>query len=470
MRETWINDLYAKLAKGIRVPFAEPVSIRCWVLSANWRLGEMMKNSTSRMETVTRSGIVMSWFGARFSHAASVIAAGGLAILFGMGGSSAALAQGAATQAGSDDELRPLYANAMDVEEGKHLAQTACASCHGAAGTSATAGVPNLAGQRSVYLYHELRAYISGARDNNAMNGAVKFLSADALINVSAYYASLDSAQPTAASNAKGEPDPVQAGKTAAAVCAGCHGEIGISKTSGIPSLVGLDPKYLVTAMAAYKGGQRKNDTMKAMIAPVAEANLNNIALFYALQKPERAQTAAAGNPTSGQTLSTVCAGCHGAQGISGNPATPSLAGQDAQYLAAALHGYKDGSRSDATMKGLAGGLDDTTIKNLAAYYASLQPQPLNVRKPLTAAQWAERCDRCHGVNGNSTNPRLPALAAQRRDYLQKVLEAYRSGARRSPEMAAMADALSEDDIKNLAAYYARQKPRAIIYVPMPTR
>ena len=33
-----------------------------------------------------------------------------------------------------------------------------------------------------------------------------------------------------------------------------------------------------------------------------------------------------------------------------------------------------------------------------------------------------------------------------------------------------MADALSEDDIKNLAAYYARQKPRAIIYVPMPTR
>ena len=430
----------------------------------------MMRNSTSRMETLTRTGIVISRFGARPYRTILVIAAGALAILFWVGGSPDALAQGVATQTGSDDELRPLDANAMDVEEGKHLAQTACANCHGAKGISTTAGVPNLAGQRSVYLYRELRAYVSGARDNNTMNGAVKFLSSDALVNVAAYFASLDPAQPAAAGNAKIEPDPAQAGKAAAAACTGCHGEIGISKTPGIPSLVGQEPQYLVAAMAAYKGGQRKNGTMKAMIAPVADANLNNIALFYALQKPERAQTAAAGNPTAGQTLAAVCSSCHGAQGVSGNPTTPSLAGQDAQYLTVALHGYKDGSRSDATMKGLAGGFDDTAIKNLAAYYASLQPQPPNVRKPLTAAQWAERCDRCHGINGNSTDPRRPALAAQREDYLQKVLNAYRSGARRSPEMAAMADALSENDIKNLAAYYARQKARATVYVPMPTR
>ncbi len=429
-----------------------------------------MRDSTSRIETVTRTGIVMSRFGARSSHATSVIAASALAILFWGGGSPAALAQGAATQAGSADELRPLYANAMDVEEGKRLAQTTCSTCHGASGISPTAGVPNLAGQRSAYLYRELRAYLSGARNNDTMNGAVKFLSTDALIDVAAYYASLDPAQPAAASDAKGEADPVQAGKVAAAGCAGCHGEIGISKTAGIPSLVGQEPKYLVAAMEAYKGGQRKNGIMKDMIAPVADANLNNIALFYALQKPARAKTAAAGSPTAGQALAAGCAGCHGARGVSGNPATPSLAGQDAQYLAAALHGYQDGSRSDATMKGLAAGLEDAAITNLAAYYASLQPQQPAVRKPLTAAQWAERCDRCHGVDGNSTDPRVPALAAQRADYLQKVLGAYRSGARRSPEMAAMADALSEDDVKNLAAYYARQKARAVVYVPVPTR
>ncbi len=430
----------------------------------------MMRNSTSRTETITRTGIVMSWFGARPYHTISVIAAGALAILFWMGGSPAALAQRGATQASSDDELRPLDANAMDVEEGKHLAQTACASCHGAKGTSTTVGVPNLAGQRSVYLYRELRAYVSGARDNNTMNDTVKFLSTDALIDVAAYYASLDPAQPVAAGAAQAAVDPVQAGKTAAAGCAGCHGETGISKTPGVPSLVGQEPKYLVASMAAYKGGQRNNDVMTAMIAPVADANLNNIALFYALHQPARAQTAAAGDPTSGQAGAAACAGCHGAQGVSGNPATPSLAGQDAQYLAAALHGYQDGSRDDATMKGLAAALDDTAIKNLAAFYASLQPQPPHVRMPLTTAQWADRCDRCHGVNGNSTDPRRPALAAQREDYLQKVLDAYRTGARRSPEMAAMADVLSENDVKNLAAYYARQKARAVVYVPIPAR
>ena len=356
----------------------------------------------------------------------------------------------------------------MDIAEGKRLAQHFCDDCHGAAGISTIPGVPDLAGQRAPYLYREMHAYLSGARGNDTMNGAITYLSADAMSNVAAYYATLDPAQPAAASNATVEVDAAQAGKAAAAACAGCHGETGITRTPGIPSLVGQEPKYLVTAMTAYKDGERKNDTMKAMIAPMADANLNNIALFFALQKPARAPTPAPGDPASGQALAAPCAACHGAEGVSGNPSSPSLAGQDAQYLTAALHEYKDGARSNTTMKALAAGLDDTAIKNLAAFYAGLQPQPPNVRKPLTAAQWAERCDRCHGVNGNSTDPRIPALAAQRVGYLEKVLNAYRTGARRSPEMAAMADVLSENDVRNLAAYYARQKARAVVYVPIP--
>lgn len=429
-----------------------------------------MRASTARTEIATHAGMVISRFGTRCSRPTSVIAAGALAILFWLSGSPAAIAQTAAANGGNSDDLRPLYANVMDIEEGKRLALASCASCHGAEGISTTAGVPNLAGQRSPYLYRELRAYVSGARKSDDMNTAVRFLSSDALVDVAAYYANLDPAQPTAASDAKAEQDPVQAGKVAAAGCAGCHGAIGISKTPGMPSLVGQDPKYLVAAMEAYQDGRRKNDIMKAMIAPVAETNLNNIALFYALQSPEPAQTAAAGSATAGQALAAGCAGCHGAQGVSGNPTTPSLAGQDATYLGAALHAYQDGSRGDATMKGLSAGLDDSAIKNLAAYYASLQPKPPNVSKPLTAAEWAERCDRCHGVNGNSTDVRFPALAAQRADYLQNVLDSYRSGTRRNEEMAAMVAVLSESDIKNLAAYYARQQARAVVYVPIPTR
>ena len=277
-------------------------------------------------------------------------------------------------------------------------------------------------------------------------------------------------AEPPASANAKLEVDSVQAGKTAAAGLRRVPWRDGITKMPGIPSLVGQEPKYLVTAMTGYKSGERKNDTMKAMVAPISDASMDDIGLFYALQKPARAQTPAAGDASAGQGLSAPCAACHGADGVSGNPSSPSLAGQDAQYLAAALHAYKDGTRGNTTMKALAAALSDTAIKNLAAFYAGLQPQPPDVRKPLSAAEWAERCDRCHGVNGNSTDPHFPALAGQREEYLEKVLDAYRTGARRSPEMAAMAEVLSENDVRNLAAYYARQKSQAVVYVPIPPR
>jgi cytochrome c553 len=209
---------------------------------------------------------------------------------------------------------------------------------------------------------------------------------------------------------------------------------------------------------------------MKSMLAAVTDADLSNIALYYALQKPARAATPAAGDQAAGKAAAATCAGCHGDKGVSANPSIPSLAGQDAEYLASALHGYKDGSRADETMTGLAASLDESSAKNLAAFYANLLPQPTNVRKPLSTAEWAQRCDRCHGVNGNSTDPSLPALASQRVDYLEKVLHAYRTGARKSPQMAAMSEVLTEVDVENLADYYAHQKARAVVFIPLPSK
>ncbi len=397
------------------------------------------------------------------------------ACLLTVGAMGAGIAPGTPTQSATvklspGDDLRPLNATPQDVAEGKRLADSSCARCHGANGVSTTKGVPHLAGQRPAAMYLDLRAYLSGARSDKAMDGTIKFLSDDALVKVAAYYASLDPAQPSAANGAKvvAKPDPVQAGKTAAAGCAGCHGETGVSKTPGMPSLVGLDPKYFVAAMNAYKGGQRKHDMMKSFAAGIRDADLNNIALYYALQKTARAQTPAPGDEAAGKVAASACAGCHGDQGVSGNPTTPSLAGQDAQYFAAAIKAYKDGSRRDATMKAPVASLNDRTIRDMAAYYAARQPQPTKVRRPLTLAELAERCDRCHGINGNSTDPRSHMLAAQRADYLEKVLNSYRKGERRSPAMAAMSDMLAEADIENLAAHYARQKARAVVYVMVP--
>jgi cytochrome c553 len=380
-------------------------------------------------------------------------------------------AQSTTIKPDSGDDLRAIFAPATDIAEGRRVAETTCAGCHGLNGISTIAGVPNLGGQRAAYLYIELKAYQSGIRGDSSMRNAIKFLNDDALVKVAAYFASLDPAQPATTNGAKAaRADPIQAGKNAATACAGCHGEAGVSKIPGIPSLVGLDPKYLVAAMKAYKDGQRKDDMMKSMLANVSDADIDHIALFYALQKPTRAQNPVAGDQAKGKAAVAACAGCHGEQGVSSSPANPSVAGQDAEYLAAALRAYKSGSRGDETMKGQAAALDDNAMRDIAAYYANQQPQPPNVRKPLTTDEWAQRCDRCHGLDGNSIDPRLPALAAQRVDYLAKVLHAYRKGERKSAQMAAMSSVLTEEDVENLASHYAGQRARAVIYVTLPAK
>jgi cytochrome c553 len=115
---------------------------------------------------------------------------------------------------------------------------------------------------------------------------------------------------------------------------------------------------------------------MKSLVAGLGEADMNNIALHYALLKPAKATTPAGGDAAAGKAAAAACAGCHGEQGASATAGTPSLAGQDAQYLSAAARAYKDGTRGNETMKGLAAGLDEKAAKNLAAFYAAQTPQP----------------------------------------------------------------------------------------------
>jgi cytochrome c553 len=382
----------------------------------------------------------------------------------------AAGAQTVRTEAASEDQLRAVYATPVEVAEGGRIAQSACARCHGTDGISKTKGVPHLAGQRAAYLDLQLRAYRHSSRVKGAMTGIVRYLSDDALVKVAAHYASLDPPRPAPApkKGASAPADPVRAGKEIAAGCGGCHGEAGVTTTPGMPSLVALDPKYFVSALDAYKNGGRKNDLMKTLAATLSEEGAGNVALYYALQKPARAKTPAAGDAAVGKVVSSTCAACHGDRGVSGNPATPSLAGQDAEYLAVALSQYKDGTRKDDSMNGPAAPLDEKAMRDVAAYYAAQQPEPLNVRRPLTTAEWTERCDRCHGPNGNSTDPMIPRLAAQRTDWLEKVLHAYRTGTRQSTAMAAMSALMSEQNVKELAAHYSRQSARAVSYIVLP--
>jgi cytochrome c553 len=74
-------------------------------------------------------------------------------------------------------------------------------------------------------------------------------------------------------------------------------------------------------------------------------------------------------------------------------------------------------------------------------------------------AEKAKTCASCHGATGNeSLDDTYPKLAGQYADYLVKALHDYRSGKRKNPIMAGFAQGLSDEDIDDLAAYFASQK------------
>jgi cytochrome c553 len=74
-------------------------------------------------------------------------------------------------------------------------------------------------------------------------------------------------------------------------------------------------------------------------------------------------------------------------------------------------------------------------------------------------AKAAEVCAACHGADGNSATADFPRIGGQYADYLAKALRDYKSGQRKNAIMAGFAQALSKQDVENLAAYYAAQPP-----------
>lgn len=80
---------------------------------------------------------------------------------------------------------------------------------------------------------------------------------------------------------------------------------------------------------------------------------------------------AASGSAEVGQRKSAPCAACHGANGISVSPEFPNLAGQNADYIVAVLHHYKNGKRKNPIMQPQAANLTERDILDLAAYFSS---------------------------------------------------------------------------------------------------
>lgn len=185
------------------------------------------------------------------------------------------------------------------------------------------------------------------------------------------------------------------------------------------------------------------------------------------------------GDVAAGKQASTVCAACHGANGIAIVPAFPSLAGQPAAYLAAQLRGYAAGWREDPVMQGQAAALSNEGIANLAAYYAAQPPAPTGEPEPTSTgatlfhhgdpARGIPACQGCHGVAGRGPQPDLadtapespwatwPALAGLPADYVVKRLTELQgeSGLATSNTriMHGVTSNLTADDVQALGHY-----------------
>ncbi len=350
-----------------------------------------------------------------------------------------------------------------DLEAGRAVAAT-CAACHGADGIASDAGTPHLAGQHAGYLQARLQNYKAGKDQDSAMALAVRPLTDTDEANVAAYYASLkafsqrpgDAGADAAATAA--EVDPLADLKKKTAACARCHGEEGAIDITGLPAVAGQPVAYLIAALTAYQDGTRNAGIMKGPVKSLSSGDIEDMANFYAAMAPHKSSNPGKGNPDAGSALSASCQGCHGSDGNSDNPKYPRLAGLDGKYLINAINAYKKGDRASDLMRDAVGALQDQDVADIAAYYAAQEPKALPGRKLLTVAEWAERCDRCHGPAGNSVDDRFPVIAGQDETYLLGTIERFHSGERSSDMMFAMTFQLSQTDMNNLAAYYARQR------------
>jgi cytochrome c553 len=178
-----------------------------------------------------------------------------------------------------------------------------------------------------------------------------------------------------------------KAGEKKAAMCIGCHGipgyQASFPEIHKVPMISGQNAKYIAAALAAYKKGERKHPTMRAIAATLSEQDMADLAAHYEQQGKAGAPAAAPAAATPPAAVADIlktgnCVSCHGAnfsQPI--DPGYPKLAGQHADYLFVALKAYQTDNnphlgRANAIMAGMVKPFSPTQLKAVANYLAKL--------------------------------------------------------------------------------------------------
>ena len=184
--------------------------------------------------------------------------------------------------------------------------------------------------------------------------------------------------------------DAAKAQTIANQVCAACHAGDGNSTAPANPKIAGQISEYLHKQLVDFKaqGGKkpaRESPIMTGMVANLSDADMKGLAAFYAGQQLKPAAAADKSLATLGQKLwrggnaasgVPACAGCHGPAGA-GMPAQyPRVAGQYAEYIAAQLKAFRDGTRANdpnGMMRGVTARMTDREMRAVAEYAAGLR-------------------------------------------------------------------------------------------------
>jgi cytochrome c553 len=184
--------------------------------------------------------------------------------------------------------------------------------------------------------------------------------------------------------------DLAKAQQVASQVCAACHAPDGNSPASPNPKIAGQISEYLHKQLVDFKaqGGAkpvRESPVMNGMVTNLSEADMKNLAAYYAGQKLKPAvatdkELAALGQKIwrGGIAASGVpaCAGCHGPDGAGMPSQYPRLSGQFAEYVAAQLKAFRDATRvndPNGMMRGVAARMSEREIRAVAEYAAGLR-------------------------------------------------------------------------------------------------
>ncbi len=360
-----------------------------------------------------------------------------------------------------------------DAGKGWQLAKQ-CAECHGLDGASARSGAPFIAGLEQEYLIRSMLAYRNGARNHADMKLVSEALNTMDLADVTAYYASLETAWRGAVAGqqsrsilwdkkARSEAQHIVDG------CRSCHSQVDrYQKKEAIPNLDGMPAEYFIPTLKSYVSGSRHNEIMANFKNRLSDADIYNLAAYFAARTPQKSQPPEEGDPVNGKIAARACAGCHGYDGNSLNPHIPNLAGQSFRYLVKASKDYRDGVRQSQLMRAPLQRLSDKTIINIAAYYSRQTPQS-QLHKDIASAtafnpladgeKIAASCNSCHGENGNSSKAGVPSLTGMHVKYIVSATQAYQHGQRQHPAMQDIVSFYSDTDIEKAAYFYAMQAP-----------